>query len=279
MPRLGIVNEHFNRSFEETCTLLADIGFDGVAITPWTVTDSMPNPPSATIDGIRTAAGNAGLEVLGIPRIFSASDTDYHIGHPDAAVRAKTLDYLRETVRFCGALGGEVVVFGAPNQRSVGPEYDDDATWNRAISTIGDEALLTELATTGVTLCMEPLSTEYTDFITTAAEAVAFVAAIDHPNVKIVLDAFHLANEAAPPAAIIEQTAPYLAHFHADNTEGLGPGVGRIDFAAIAAALNGIGYDGYVSIELHADVLGEGIDGSPADIAAESRAFLDRVFS
>lgn len=278
MPAFGIVNEHFDGSIEDTCALLSDLGYDGVEITPWTVTDDVPDPSPSVSERVRSAATNAGIDIIGVPRVFSAADTDYHIGHPDDAVRRRTLDYLRATVRFCWTLGGEVVLFGSPNQRTVGPDRDYGAVWTRAVETLSNPGLLDDLSARDVTLCMEPLSPPHTDFITTAADAVAFVDAIDHPNVRVVLDTFHLASETDPPAKVIERTAPYLSHVHADNTSGLGPATGTVDLEPIAAALDRIGYDGYVSVELHADVLGEGVEGDPPTIAAESIDFLRATF-
>ena len=45
----------------------------------------------------------------------------FHVAHPDADVRRRTVDYLGDLARFCHDLGGRVLVFGSPKQRSLLP--------------------------------------------------------------------------------------------------------------------------------------------------------------
>lgn len=128
---------------------------------------------------------------------------------------------------------------------------------------------------------MEPLSEPHTDFVTTADEAIAFVDDVAYPNVGVALDGYHLASEAGAPDAAIRRTGDRLAHFHADNTDGRGPGRGTVEYEPIAETLDAIGYDGFISLEVHADIFRTADDPrelDPDDIAREAIEFLEAVF-
>jgi sugar phosphate isomerase/epimerase len=276
--QFGMCNEHYDRPLAETFDRLAALGYDGVEVTPWTFTDSVRTVDEAETAAVRAAAADAGLDVVGIPRVFRAGD-DEHIGTPDRAVRARTVDALRATVECCGAIGGDIVVFGSPNQRSVPDGVAEDVAWEHAVASFSDPDLLAALEETGVTLCMEPLSPPHTDFVTTTDEAVAFVEAVDHPNVGVCLDGYHLAAEAEPIPDLLRRAAPHLAHVHADNTEGRGPRHGSVDYAPVAETLRAVDYDGHLSLEIHADILGdEPFTDDPDAIARDTIDFLRETF-
>lgn len=276
--KFGMCNEHYDRPLAETFDRLAALGYDGVEVTPWTFTDSVRTVTDAETRAVREAAADAGLDVIGIPRVFRAGG-DEHIGTPDEARRERTVAALRATVECCDAIGGDVVVFGSPNQRSVPDGVSEATVWDHAVESFADPDLLATLEATGVTLCMEPLSEPHTDFVTTTDEAIAFATAVDHPNVGVCLDGYHLAGEDEPIPDLLRRAAPHLAHFHADNTEGRGPRHGTVDYGPVVETLRAIDYDGYASLEIHADILSAGpFEGDTDEIARDSIAFLRSAF-
>jgi sugar phosphate isomerase/epimerase len=120
--------------------------------------------------------------------------------------------------------------------------------------------------------CLEPLAPTVTNFLNTSAETVEFVRSLRSPAARVVLDVFAMSSDALAPADIIRRTGADLGYFHANDTNGRGPGQGAADYEAIARALAGIGYDEWASVEV--------FDFTPgADaIARESLAFLRAVF-
>ena len=49
---------------------------------------------------------------------------------------------------------------------------------------------------------------------------------------------------------IIRENAGMMAHFHANDANRRGPGMGQIDFLPILQTLRDIGYQGWVSVEV-----------------------------
>src|SRR5260370_11627283 len=89
----------------------------------------------------------------------------------------------------------------------------------------------------GVTLALEPLSPPEADFINTAAEAVAILDQLDHPNFALHLDVKAMSTETAPTPDVIRRHHQRIVHFHANDPNKRGPGFGKTDFVPIFRAL------------------------------------------
>ena len=102
----------------------------------------------------------------------------------------------------------------------------------------------------GISLCMESLNRFEGYMINESYEDVDYVRAVNKPNVKAMLDTFHMNIEEDSIPDAIRSTKGLLGHFHVGeaNRRCPHPG-GRIDWAEIGKALREIGYDGYVVME------------------------------
>ena len=95
---------------------------------------------------------------------------------------------------------------------------------------------------------------------------------INHPNFRLHLDVKAMTgSESRPLPEVIKASAKYLHHFHANDSNLLGPGMGEIDHRPIMRALKDIDYKGYVSVEV--------FDYRPGaeTIARQSLRYLNQV--
>jgi len=122
----------------------------------------------------------------------------------------------------------------------------------------------------GITLALEPLGPKEENFLNTAASGIELAQMIDSPQVRLHLDVKAMSTEAIPIPDILRASAPWMAHFHANDPNLLGPGMGEVDFVPIFAALKEIGYDGWVSVEVFDYAPG------PERILAKSMACMRR---
>jgi len=245
--RFAFCNEGFGeRSWPAVCSALAEAGYDGVEIAPFALGETVQEISARQRADIRRVAHDAGLEIVGLHWLL-AKPEGLHVSHADAKVRARTRDYLCHLVDFCADLGGKIMVFGSPRQRGRVDDASGDDTWRWAAETFA--GVLAAAAERAVSLCIEPLGPDETDFITTASEGRRLVEDLSHPNFRLILDVKAMSSEGRPIADIIREQRDLLAHVHANDANRQGPGFGDTDFMPILEALREIRYDGYVSVE------------------------------
>ena len=128
------------------------------------------------------------------------------------------------------------------------PETDKAADTDRSVARM--QRLADLAADHGITLCMEALNRFEGYMINTADECLAYVRAVNRPNVKVMLDTFHMNIEEDSLTDAIRKSGPLLGHFHVGEANRRCPGPnGRFDWAAIGRALRSIGYAGGVVMD------------------------------
>ncbi len=268
--KFSICNELFEGwTIEEVFRAAAELGYDGVEIAPFTLADSVDEIPDLRRREIVRAAESSGVEIVGLHWLL-VKPQGLYLNHPDKAVRERTRDYLDSLIRFCGDLGGRVLIFGSPKQRSVYRGLTYEQAWQYARETFAHCAETAE--DSGVYLCIEALSPSETDFINTVTEALRMVRDVDKPHFRTMLDIKAISSDGGPLPEIIEEAGEMAMHVHANETDGRGPGTGDTDFRAVGAALRKIGYGGYVSVEVF------DFKPDPITIARESLAHLRKTF-
>ena len=78
---------------------------------------------------------------------------------------------------------------------------------------------------------------------------MAFVEEVGKPNVKVMLDTFHMNIEEDSFGAAIRTAGRHLGHFHIGENNRRVPGKGVIPWKEIAEALRDIGYQGSIVME------------------------------
>jgi sugar phosphate isomerase/epimerase len=223
------------------------IGYDGLEIAPFTLATPITDLPPGRRAEIRRQADDAGVDLIGLHWLLAKTDGLY-LTSPDEAVRARTSEYLVALAEACRDLGGSLMVFGSPAQRSLLPGVvpSDALDWAEDVF----ERALPAVADAGVTICMEPLSCGETDFINTCEEALRIIERIDDPHFVLHLDVKAMATESVPITDLIRKHGKRAGHFHANDPNRRGPGFGDCDFIPIFQALQDAGYNRWVSVEV-----------------------------
>jgi sugar phosphate isomerase/epimerase len=245
--KFGICNELFeNWPWEKICDFAGGIGYQGIEVAPFTLTDRAELITAHRRAALRESAESRGLEIIGLHWLLMNQPRLY-ITHPDTVIRKETARYFVELVGLCADLGGNVIVIGSPKQRNLLPGVKREQAMGYAADVF--TPCLEPAAKRDVTLAIEPLSTRETDFLTCASDAVELIERIDHPNFRLQLDVKAMSYEYKPFPQIIRESAKHLAHFHVNDPNLLGPGMGEIVYEPIIAALREAGYDGWLSVE------------------------------
>ena len=87
-------------------------------------------------------------------------------------------------------------------------------------------------------------------FLANSAAAIAAIDAADHSNLAIQHDLYHMQIVEGDLIPTLERIYPRIGHIQMADTPGRNePGTGEINFTTIFAALDRIGYDGWVGAE------------------------------
>ena len=246
--RFAICNETFQDwPHAKAFACAAECGYEGVEIAPFTLAGDIGSFSAAQRAEICQLADAEGLEIVGLHWLLAKTE-GIHLTSPHAAVREKTAAYLRDLVLLCADLGGGVMVFGSPAQRTLAKGVTLKQGEDYAAEVI--ESLLPSLEDTGITLALEPLTPQETNFLNTAGQAADLIARIGSPNVRLHLDCKAMSSETLPIPELIARHAAILAHFHANDPNRLGPGFGDLNFLPIFETLGRLDYHGWVSVEV-----------------------------
>jgi len=165
--------------------------------------------------------------------------------------------YVRTVCTRAQRAGVPIVVFGSGGARAV-PDGFDRA---RALTQLRAFCLMLgqTAAAHHVTIAIEPLCRRDCNMLTTVAEAAALVRAVQHPAIRLLVDAFHWTQEHETPAALVAN-ADLLVHAHiATTAQRKAPGSEACDFSAFFAALRAARYDGTLSVEAGLDNAAESL--------------------
>ncbi len=265
----AICNETFREhDFAGTCAEAARHGYTGLEVAPFTLGNPAKITPSKAED-FGSIIRDHGLEMVGLHWLLAKTE-GFHLTDPDPKISARTFDYSRHLAEICASMGGKIMVWGSPQQRTLAPDWSRPDTEARVIDFF--QRLSPHLAAAGVTIAFEFLGSLETNFINTAAETIALLDKIDSPNVRLHLDVKAMAADSKPIPEIVRDSLPWVAHFHANDPNLQGPGMGAIDFPPIAAALVTGGYDKWVSVEVFDTNI------SPEILASESMKNLRSAF-
>jgi sugar phosphate isomerase/epimerase len=246
--KFAICNETFQDwPFEKAFAFAAECGYTGLEMAPFTIANDVTDISAERRAEVRRQADAAGLEIVGLHWLLAKTEGLY-LTTPDADVRRKTTEYLGELARFCADLGGKVMVFGSPQQRDLLPGISHDEAMEHAAAVI--LAAVPVLEETEVTLALEPLAPQETDFMRHATDAVRLAEMIGSPQVRLHLDCKAMSSESIPIPELIRRNHALLAHFHANDPNLQGPGFGDLDFMPVLQALGEVDYQGWVSVEV-----------------------------
>jgi 2-dehydrotetronate isomerase len=107
-------------------------------------------------------------------------------------------------------------------------------------------------AARGKTILIEPLNLRDRPnyFLRSMARAADFIAEVGLANVKLQFDAYHVALIEGEVVRRLKELAPIVGHVQIAGVPARHePDEGEVDYPAFFAALDGIGYDGWVGAE------------------------------
>ncbi|WP_294568257.1 sugar phosphate isomerase/epimerase family protein [uncultured Arthrobacter sp.] len=238
------IQEHFleGRNLMEKFEFAQERGFDGIELLG--KGDGIFAGRSAELREARAAG-------VVLPSV--CVNMDHFIGDFDPARAKDAREQMKHLLSGIAEAGG----FGAvtPNAYALfsrrlppfePPRSDEEsrASLVEALAELGAHA-----EAEGALVLLEPLN-RYEDFlVNTLADAVSIVEEVSSPGVAVIADTFHMSIEEADIPASIRTAGKHIRHVQLGDSNRLEPGAGHYDWPATLAALEEIGYDGWLAME------------------------------
>jgi D-psicose/D-tagatose/L-ribulose 3-epimerase len=209
------------------------------------------NPLALDYGRLRSALDAAGM--LASCGTGLAPDTD--ISSPNPEIRRAGLAHLQACLAGAEKLSSPIlggVTYTAWGQTSgLGVQQRRD-TCIQSLRLAGKMA-----ANHGVTLCLEVINRFEGDLLNTVAQGIQLINEVDHPNIKLHLDTFHMNIEEDSLSEAILTAGHYIGHFHCAENNRKIPGKGHIPWGEVRQALQTVRYQGYLVTETFVSPAGE----------------------
>lgn len=246
--KFAICQELFeNWDWKRQCQFIAETGYTGIELAPFTLAPLITDVSPQQRRELRAEAEDHGLTICGLHWLLAKTE-GFHLTTNDRNVREATTKYLIELGHACADFGGTVMVFGSPAQRNQRADVSREQAYENAAEVF--RGALPAFAERGVSIALEPLTPRETNFLNTCAEAVELIERVAQPNLVLHQDVKAMLSEPTPIPELIERYASITGHFHVNDDNLLGPGMGRTDYHPIVKALLDSGYSGWVSVEV-----------------------------
>jgi D-psicose/D-tagatose/L-ribulose 3-epimerase len=245
MNKIGIYyafwTQDWDADFHPFVDKVANLGFDILEVNAGTIAEMTSRERKALKE--HADACNITLSYcIGLPAA-------YDVASENMAVRKRGVEYLEKMIVGIGEMGGGPLggITYSYWPGTLPENVDKRPIVDRSISSMKEVA---KIAGENNVLMVLEVVNRFEQFIMNCCdEALDYVKQVDNPNVKIMLDTFHMNIEEDTIGGAIEKAGPYLGHLHIGENNRRPPGYGHIPWNELASALKKINYQGYIVME------------------------------
>ena len=193
--------------------------------------------------------------VTGMWGLSSADNKSRNLVTTDSRLRLAAQNYVKKCVTLCHDLGGKtfnICLFSDEPLISDGNHKFLPVEMKRKLisSLVRPLRELAEYASDyGIDLVIEPLNRYSTPICTSSEDAKYIVNQLNHENMGIMLDTFHMNIEEDSIYETILVTSSLLRHIHVSDNNRKMPGFAHIDFDEVVRALKKIKYSKFITFE------------------------------
>lgn len=240
VPEIGVVqnleNDSILQAFGYTCLVEST----SKILSPRNVSDQQFQTHLQTIRKLKVPLFACNLFIPGDLKVVGPNINE-----------AAVLHYVEIVLQRAHAANLKMIIWGSGGSRSVPDGFDHAKAKEQFIAIAKKIARLATKYKIGVAI--ENLNSTECNFITTVKENLEIVQAVDHPNIRMCVDVYHMLKESEAPEIMVK-AKKYIAYCEvAEKEKRTPPGVEGDDFTPYLLALKTIGYSGKIVIECRWD--------------------------
>ena len=228
----------YRGSYPDAFEYVRSIGGQGVEV-------HVRNAATADRDALHRASEKTGVAVSGVATGLAKRVDGLSLVDDDPVRRAEAVSRVKGHIDLAEEFGCTVVI-GSMRDNIPSPERREE-TLTRLYE--GMVECAEYISGKNCSIVFEAINRYENNYFNTAEETAAFVDRIGSPQIRVLLDTFHMNIEERDMSAAIRLLGDRLGHFHLADNNRWYPGQGTIDFRASLLALHEIGYKGYLSCE------------------------------
>ena len=149
-------------------------------------------------------------------RSFNGLIRSGHVVGPDVNLDAIS-QYLDTTLDRCKQLGAKIAVWGSASSRNVPDGFSREEAWSQMktyLKRAGEIAKSKQIV-----IGIEPLRKQESNIINSGAEALKLLTEVNHPNVQMIIDYYHMRME-KEDSEIVRKAREHIVHIHFANPTG-----------------------------------------------------------
>ena len=252
----------WNPPYDDGLRRVAGLGFKAVELIAWDreTLDNYYTPQQIT--HLRSLLDDLGLE------LSEFVSTPRGMAHPDAAFRDQAVEHFKRVTEVAAALGTSIVNAVAPYPFDIrfpnimlkhtiqewtldlDPGLDWQRNWADYVAVTRRLCDLCEQS--GLRFALEPHPYRW---MRNAASMMRLIEQVSSPALGMNMDPSHLFPMGELPQVVVYEVGPRIFHTHFSDNDGTSnahwrPGKGKIDWKGLLQALQAVGYEGVISIEL-----------------------------
>ena len=226
------------RGFENSILKAAALGYDGIELALKNV---------AEIDRLmlQSLLDKTGLQVSCISTGQVYSETGLMFTNADIEKRIAVKQIFKEFIDLATDFGRLVNIGRIRGHTGNGNKELCEYLFIETIVELCEYAAIKD-----VTLILEPINRYEINFINSVEEGVKLLEKVNHPNLKLMPDVFHMNIEDVKIGAELSRNIGHIAYIHLADSNRLAPGLGHTDFEDIFRHLKMVNYDGWLSVEI-----------------------------
>lgn len=246
MNKIGIYYaywiNHWDADFHEYVDKVADLGFDILEVNAGTIAKMSVDERKK----LKEHAENRNIDLtycIGLTK-------EYDIASPDNSIRENGIEFLRKQAQSVGEMGGgkiSGIIYSSWPATLPENEIDKEPYLERSIASMKEAIKAAE--DHDVFFNIEVVNRFEQYLLNTAQEAVEYAKEVNSPNIKILLDTFHMNIEEDTISDAIHTAGEYLGHVHIGENNRKPPGYGHIPWDELASSLKDIDYQGAIVME------------------------------